>query len=242
MTKRFTPAVAALVFCGLFASVPLSADTITWIGPTFPVIGDAAVYDIFRIQLTRPSNTDPNWLLTVETNYGAPLPGSPDVIPSFMYGNGVFYTMSDFLFDDNNVQFGIAFTAHDGFTPGNLYHSNGFLTSGQVMGQGVSARPNMPVEIAPGALQIGTGTLSAAQTGDGVNTGKFTITVSFNAPANFLPGNDFTSTMSSYVCANGIIVGPPPPVPEPATALLVAPVLLVLVFRRRVLALAGTRK
>jgi hypothetical protein len=105
------------------------------------------------------------------------------------------------------------------------------------MGAGVSPRGAHDVLIDPGGALLGVGFLSGAKTGNGTTSALYTITDEFSAPANFLATGEFGIDVSSYVCANGYIVGTgnnggnPPPVPEPGTFLLVAPALLL--FRRR---------
>ena len=83
-----------------------------------------------------------------------------------------------------------------------------------------------------GGSLAGNGSLSGAETGNGVTTGLYTLTDDFSAPPGFLSTGEFGIQISSYVCANGYITGtgsfPGEPVPEPGTFLLLAPALIML--------------
>jgi hypothetical protein len=180
---------------------------------------------------------DPDFLLTIETNYGAAIPGSPDVIPSFLVG-GVPYEIGDFLISWEGNSYAIVLSDHDGYTAGNLYAASGFQSSGQVLP--LSPRPLYPVWLDGGGTQEGAGALSGAQTGDGTTSALYTITDSFSAPAGFLASGDLTVDFSSAICANGFLTGtvdfasvPPPSVPEPGTVFLLIPALAALPFLRR---------
>ena len=224
-----------LLVCVLLAassSVCALANTVSFSGPSLPIIGDPLQYKIFGAQLTQPTMSNPDWVLTIETNYGVTLPGNPDVIPDFTY-NQIEYGMGDFLISWNGNDYGIVLAAHDSYTAGDLYSVSGFQTSGDVMGID-SPRPSYPVLIAAGGNLLGSGTVSAAQTGDGTNTALYTVTDEFSAPAGFLSTGNFTIDMSSYVCANGFLTGTGTfVVPEPGTFLLMFPVLLALSLGRR---------
>jgi hypothetical protein len=240
------------------------AATINFIGPSFPptqgggtctaadshcVIGDPAVYEIFAASLTQPSGGNLNWTLTIQTNYGTSIPGSKEVVPSYLYqGTDSLFSMADFLISWNNKLYGIVLHAHDGYTAGNLYQVTSFETSQDVMGAAnppvAIPRPEASVKIAPGGTKIGNGTLSGAVTGDGVDTGKYTITDVFSAPADFLATGGFIIDAASYDCANGYLTGSgnfavvtggggTAAVPEPITILLIVPALLVILLMRR---------
>jgi hypothetical protein len=210
------------------------ANTISFTGPSDTIIGDPYYYDIFGVQLTQPTGSNSDWVATIETNYPETIPGSPDVVPPYVY-NGTPYGMGDLLFTWNGNDYGIVLTPHNGYAAGDLYEASGFLTSGQVMGAAASPRPSVPVLLAPGGSLAGVGFLSGAETGNGVTTGLYTVTDDFSAPAGFLSTGEFGIQVSSYVCANGYITGsgsfPGEPVPEPGTFLLLAPA-LVIVGRR----------
>ena len=198
------------------------------------------------------------------------MPGS--VIPPGQWGGDQqFYSISDFLihWNDNNQDYGVVLAPHiqagvsDGSTyatgggngsPGSLYQApnipfdevyagmdNSFKAPGVLPGaQG--ERSNQPVWLAPGGALLGAGTVSVAVTGDGITTPMYTITDLFSAPAGFLATGDVTVFASSYVCANGIVVGTGTfaspnmgGVPEPGTFVLVAPALVLFWFGRRLI-------
>jgi hypothetical protein len=235
---------------------------ITFTGPVFPkpgptqglpcnpvndigcIIGDPLVYEVFNAQLTAPTAGNPNWMLTIQTNYGDPLldliPGSPDVVPTFLYEpGGSAFSMGDFLFTWNGSFYGVVLHPHDGYQAGNLYQASGFQTSGQLMAGKTFNIVNatFPIWLAAGGTQQGTGTLTGAVTGDGVNTGKYTLTANFSAPAGFLGTGSFGIDFSSYVCGNGVLIGSftsggGGDVPEPTTLLLCLPGLLLVGFRQ----------
>lgn len=222
------------------------ANSITWFGPTISIIGDPLEFKLFSATLTVPGGGDTGYSISLDTNYGDPLqvtvPGSPDVLPKFPLG-GELFGMSDFLIDWNGSKYGVVFSPHDGYVVGlyQLCFACDFETSGQVMGIGLSPRPNYAVYISPGGTSTLIGSsnsLTAATTGDGVSDGRYTIVQSFSAPAGFLLNGSYSIQMSSYVCANGYLNGTgdgssaPGQVPEPATILLVGPVLAWLGIRR----------
>jgi hypothetical protein len=220
----------------LFIATTLVAfgSTVTLTGPTLPIIGNPLDFKAFSVSITQPTSGN-TWLVNIQTNYpgSLPNPGDPSIIPPAPYSNGLLYTMSDFLIQWQGNDYGLALTDHDGLTHGNLYQVNGYFTSLDVMGAGVTPRPSIPVLLLPPGTLIGTGTMSVAKTGDGVNTALYTITDRFTAPSNFLSTDVFQIIYSSYVCANGVIMGPS--VPEPSTFALSLPALLVFgYFGRRI--------
>jgi hypothetical protein len=222
--------VPALLTAASFGTSGFAA-TISFSGPSLPVIGDPLSFKIFGAQLTQPTLGNSDWVLTIETNYGVTLPGSPNVIPDYTY-NQIEYGIGDFLIAWNGNDYGIVLSPHDSYTAGSLYSVSGFQTSGQVMGID-SPRPSYPVLIAAGGTSLGSGSLSAAQTGNGTSAALYTITDDFSAPANFLGTGDFTIDMSSYVCANGFLTGTTSFVPEPGSFLLILPFLFALPLIRR---------
>lgn len=235
----------------LTTAVAASAASVTFVGPTPAkpgslIIGDPLEYEVFGATLTQPTAGDPNWNLTIRTNYGDPtknlISGSPAIIPPFLYGDGSGpFTIGDFLILWNGNNYGVALTSHDGYAAGNLYRAGpaGYLTSGQIMDNPNppfdkhSPNPSHNVLLAPGGTLLGTGILSGSQTGDGATAAKYTLVIQFSAPANFLGTGDFSIDFSSYACANGILMGTGTftgggggDIPEPSTLFLSVPVLL----------------
>jgi hypothetical protein len=173
-----------------------------------------------------------------------------NVIPPAPYGAfGPLYSISDFLINWNNTDYGIVLAPHvangaalnDGYSAGNLYQAPNTtpdeVTAGSLGIAGTASRENIPVWLAPGGTLLGTGTVSVVSGGNGTPA-EYTITDTFFAPANFLATGNFSITDSSYPCANGLLLGvgnflgtTGSFVPEPSTFLLSFPALLL--FARR---------
>ena len=87
----------------VLTSTHLFALGIVMVDPTFglfgvdPVTGDPLKYAIQNASLMGPSTGSGPFTLIVNTNYGVPLPGSPDVIPSFTEQGFATLWMGDFL-------------------------------------------------------------------------------------------------------------------------------------------------
>src|SRR5271157_4062168 len=93
------------------AALTSLGSSITFNGPFGPghdsgVSGNQLVFDIQNATLTQPTTANGPWTLTVNTNYGTPLPGTSEVVPSFME-DGATYAMSDFLIQQGNECYGI---------------------------------------------------------------------------------------------------------------------------------------
>jgi len=233
-------ALSAMCAGGMFAS------GITFLGPFGPtggsVIGPPLVFDLQDATLTQPAVPGGFWTLTVDTNYGALLPGPPgNVIPDFRN-----LAASDFLIAWNGGYYGIVLHQHDGYSAGSLYQASGFQTAGQVLNDPTdpNQNPNLDVWLSGGGSLLGTGTVSAAALGDGITQAEYRITDTFLAPASFLAGGTFVIQMSSADCANGYMTGSGGfpgggggpgggPVPEPGTLWLLAPALLLAFWRSR---------
>jgi hypothetical protein len=215
--------------------------------PSLPIIGDPIDYKLFSVLLDVPNSGA--YTLTVQTNYGfnegvvMPVPGNPSLIPPFAYGSQSF-GMSDFLMTWNNRNYGLVLSPHDGYSIGlyQLCFSCNFETSGEVMGIGVSPRPNYNVYIAPGSTGVtpnstligNVSSLVVGKTGNGTTSAMYTIVETFNAPAGFLQNSPFGIEFSSYVCANSYVSGDSDgsAVPEAGTMLLTGSVLLWIGSRR----------
>lgn len=237
-------AVSALLF-----SSALFGDSVTFLGPFGPtdgsVIGDHSKFDIQSVTLTQPTTPGGDWTVTIDTNYGTALPGSPNVVPDFT-DSGVTLAASDFLISWDGNDYAVVLNGHSGYSAGNLYESSGFLTAQQVL---AVSNPEYiyhtgdDVWLAGGGSLQGAGTVSAAPLGNGTTQAEFAITDTFAAPAGFLSSGSFTIQVSSADCANGYVTGTGNfggggtgggEVPEPASALLLTPVAAWLLWRRAV--------
>jgi hypothetical protein len=194
----------------------------------YPIIGQATEFEIFQVELTLPTIGDPDYILSVETNYPAPIqPGTPAVIPPVLFMGG-YYSMSDFLITWNGGYYGVVLGAHDDYVAGDLYQAAGFQTSYQVLGLLNSSLRDDPVLLDSGGSPAGYGSVGVSVTGDGVTTGMYTIVDKFTAPPGFLMNGEFDIIMSSFVCANGLIIGSDDAVPEPGTLFECIPALLLI--------------
>lgn len=232
------------------SAIAASAGSITLTGPSLPVLGDPLKFNIFSLTLTQPTASDPNFVVTIQTNYGAVISGSN--IPPFVWDvDNKLYSIADFLINWNGQDYGLILSPHiagsvpfDSYTQGQLIKAPNqqfdLVKSGDVLPG--SPRPTLApfpgaingVWVAAGGTQVGTGTVTGAKTGDGVTTAMYTITAEFSAPAGFLSTGSFTIEASNYVCDNGIIFGGGTftgggggGVPEPATLFLIVPALVL---------------
>lgn len=236
-------------FLLLFAAASLiaGATTVSFVGPDNPqtgqpcnpatdvscILGEASAYAIYGVQLTSPTTSSDPWVLTIETNYPACIPGTPgctlqhtiatpgSIIPPAPYG-GVpgqpIFSISDFLIRWNNINYGVVLAQHinngntvDSYVAGNLYQAPNTqpdeITAGSLMlPLGLASRQNIDVWLAAGGALLGTGNVSVVAGGNGTPA-AYTITDRFMAPAGFLSTGTFSIVASSYPCANGLIIG-----------------------------------
>jgi hypothetical protein len=217
------PLIGRLLLGLAATSTHLFAFGIILLDPTFglssdPVFGDPLKYAIQDASLLGPSSGAGPFILTVDTNYGGSLPGSPDLIPAFTEQGFATLWMGDFLIQQGGLYYGVVLSPHDGYAAGDVYLASGFQNS-------VYFNPGVPVSLLPGGVLIGSGTLSAApNTGcNGVNCAEFRVTDTFNInpPFTFIDENaPFTVLMSSATCANGLLFETEDEVPETATSWL----------------------
>ena len=231
------------------------ASTITFIGPEDTtgafcpvgcVIGSQIAYTIFDATLTSPTMSDPDWVLTIGTDYQAGILDGATSIPTAIWPtDGLQYSIPDFLITSGGQDYGIVLSPHvkastavDSYTTPGLYQAAGFQTSSSILSSG-DFRPNVPVWLDSNGKMIGSvDSELVTKTGDdGVHGPLYNITVDFTAPSDFLSSGDFSIEMSSFVCANGLLIGSggmivgPQSVPEPSTLLFTAPLLLLAGYR-----------
>jgi hypothetical protein len=255
--------VTAGVFC--FADIPF---TVTVTDPNFGtpadhVTGEPLHYAIQDFTLTGPSSGGVVglWTLTIDTNYGTTLPGSPNLIPGFCDNGAAYPTctgslsffMSDFLIQQGSSYYGVVLSKHDNYTPsytdtyvpGDLYSASGFQNS-------LHYNPGHPVILSKtGEDLLAAGTLSVAAnpgcygkphtttTNGTTDCAEYKITDTFTVSSTsdfFDPTlKDPTQKLSMYVFsadnANGGLVY----TPEPSGLIWLVPGLLLLgsYLRRR---------
>jgi hypothetical protein len=208
------------------------------------VIGDKLFFDLDRLSL----NVDVSHqlaTLSISLNFGN------DNFSTFDY-SGILLDPADVLFTvDGTVRFGVPLTSHAGspnggptsapLTAGNFYQVTGpagTMTAFDVL-QATNAiyRPGYSVWLRDdgqgSVIDVGGGTVTVNRTGDGVTSGRLTISIAFTPTAEFL--NDFQQgnlglQFASATCGNDILIGQPvsPDVPESAPSLLVGVGLLAL--------------
>ncbi len=253
-----------LLFLFTLTTVGAFASTISFVGPVYPkdqgpgkaegticnisdpkcILGEPAIFEVFGAQLTSPMGAMTQFTLTIQTNYGPPtshlIPGSPDVVPSYVYTTGLSpFFIGDFLIMSGGVDYAVVLHPHDGYAAGSIYKASGYITASvATMGQFMQ-NPNHNVLLAAGGTLVGSGTLTGAETGNGVSAAQYTLTDTFSAPAGFL-STPFNIDFSSYLCGNGVLEGSSGGfnggvgggTPEPATFLLIGPILGLAALRR----------
>ena len=266
----FVPRLIQILVLIALATAVASATPITFIGPVFPkdngpgkgegtpcatttpgcIIGDPTYFEVFQATLTSPMAGSTQWTLQIETNYGPPaiqgghlIPGSPDIVPAYVFSPGFpALFMGDFNIQWNGGNYALVMHPHDGYAAGDLYQSSGYQLQSSLTLGFFPENPNHTVLLNGGGSLQGAGTLTGAETGDSVTSAHYTLTDTFNAPANFLSTGTFTIDFASYECANGVLEGSGGfvsngggaaggGVPEPGTLLLVAPALALVVRR-----------
>ena len=254
-----------LLFLFTFTAVGAFASTVSFIGPVYPkdqgpgkaegtlcnisdpkcILGEPPIFEVFGAQLTSPMGAMTQFTLTIQTNYGPPtshlIPGSPDVVPSYVYAFGLSpFFIGDFLIMSGGVNYAVVLHPHDGYAAGSIYKASDYQKAGvATMGQFMQ-NPNHNVLLSAGGTLVGSGTLTGAETGNGVTSAQYTLTDTFSAPAGFLSvGTPFSIDFSSYLCANGVLEGTGSfvggtggQVPEPGTLLLMTPLIALAGLRR----------
>ena len=188
--------------------------------------------------------------MLIQTNYPGIIPTPGSVIPPAKWVDGQLYSISDLLFTWNNQDYGVVLAPHviagttvdtdsmgNPYVAGDLYATSGFQLSKNVIPPTTAPRQNTPVWINPGGVLEGMGTVNVTTTGNGTTSAMYTIALQFSAPSNFLSTGTFTLDFSSYICANGLLIGTgsfmPSGAPEPGTFALAIPAVLFLGFRLR---------
>jgi PEP-CTERM motif-containing protein len=139
--------------------------------------------------------------------------------------------------------FGVPLTSHDGLTAGDLYSVNPttLLTADdKIHNGGYYYRRSNPVWLPAGASHQAHGNgITVQNSGNGVTSAKYAITVGFVPTSAFLTdtgnGGSFGISVENAFCANDVLVGSIGPVPEPGTIgmMIGGGLVLVGLIRRR---------
>ena len=187
--------------------------------------------------------------LSISLNFGN------DTLEGFMY-EGIRLDAADVLFSvGGSVHYGVALTSHAGspnggptadpVTAGHLYEvagSSGTMTAFDVL-QATNAvyRPGYSVWLRNdghgSVVDVGGGTVNVTRTGDGVTSGRITVTVAFTPTSEFMSDFELGKLgiqFASATCGNDILPIRPVPteVPEPQTVLPVMAGLGAMLLRR----------
>jgi len=228
----------------VFYSDPFGAAATSCASASCDVIGKQALFDIESLSITadRASQTA---LLTVRMNFGHRRTLSP------FNDRSVRVEAADIFFMLNGViQYGIALTDHgDGsVVAGNLYevaNPTGVMSAFDVLhlGAGYVYRPEFPVWLRDDGngsiVHQGSGKVTTAVTGDGVTSGRLTVSISFTPTSQFtdlILRGALTAEFASATSAKDVLIAPllpPSPAgsPEPATIGLTAIGLLALCYK-----------
>ena len=193
------------------------------------VIGTNGQFDLQSVTFTNLSST--NFTVKIDSNYDF---GDATLAPFSI--SGITLNVGDLLFNDGTEMWGVALAPHAGFTAGDLYSVNSFLTARTVLGnpQGATYRANDDVWMNNNGDQsiAGTGTSSSINIGgDEVQT-----TLSFTPSAGLIAALDSGNLdvqFSSATCSNDYVSGHltgnvTSTVPEPTGFLLLGTGLIAL--------------
>jgi hypothetical protein len=133
--------------------------------------------------------------------------------------SGILLSPADLLFSNGSQMWGIALASRPGFTAGDLYSVDGFLSAGQVLG--FPAATYNPSDLV-WMENDGSQTLAGVGTANTVSSGgdEVQTTLSFTPNAGFysaLTSGKTVVDFSSATCANDYLTGtiPATTVPEP---------------------------
>jgi hypothetical protein len=175
-------------------------------------------------------------------NYESPGAGGPSTDLGPYTDFGITLDAADLLFQVGSDDYGIPVVSHSGapnggtasqfasVQAGHFYQATNLLTAQTVLNNpGLIYRNSADVWLGSSVTDLGT--LTETITSHGSSTPKYTVEFTGQLPASFLTdanANGFEVGFGSAICGNGYLVGSAAPVPEPASVVLMASVLLAL--------------
>ena len=175
-------------------------------------------------------------------NYATPGAGGPSTDLGTYSDFGITLDVADLVFQVGSDNYGIPILSHSGapnggtasqfasVLAGHFYQATNLLTAQTVLNNpGLIYRNNADVWLGNSVTDLGT--LTETITSHGSSTPKYTVEFTGQLPASFLTDantNGFEVGFGSAICGNGYLVGSAAPVPEPASVVLMASVLLAL--------------
>jgi hypothetical protein len=179
-------------------------------------------------------------------NYAAPGAGGPSTVLGSYSDFGLTLNAADLLFQVGSDDYGIPIVSHSGapnggtasqfasVTAGHFYQTTNLLTAQTVLNNsGLTYRNNANVWLGSSVTDLGT--LTESITSNGASTPEYTVEFTGQLPGSFLADanpHGFQVEFGSATCGNGYLVGSAAPVPEPASLILMASVLLALIAFR----------
>lgn len=190
-------------------------------GTAVDQLGVVGLNGQFDIQSVAFSNISPsNITVQIDFNYNF---GDTTLAPFSVYG--ITLNPGDLLLTSGTQMWGVALSGHPGFTAGDLYSVDGFLTARQVLGNpNASYNPNDYVWLNNDGAQalLTAGSVSSV----GIGGDEIQTTLSFTPSAGLysqFAAGDVSFQFGAATCANDYITGtinPASSVPEPASVLL----------------------
>jgi hypothetical protein len=173
--------------------------------PLCDVIGDPSRFDLQSVRIAVDAETR-TATATLAFNFGL---GPYNL-------TGVRLEASDLLFGSGDaILWGVPLTSRGALVAGHFYQvsPSGVLTAAEVLNEDMMTyRRDQPVRIRDdghrSVTEAGSGDLSAAQSGDGLHSAKWIVSLSFEVTDDFISGftlPSFTTIFSSATCGNDIL-------------------------------------
>jgi hypothetical protein len=235
MIRRF---LLTVIFFGVIAN----AETISLnpINDGKGTIGELSGFMVVNGSINIGNSGNVNILLNF--NYRTPGAGGPSSVLGSYSDFGVTLDATDLLFKVGSDDYGIPIVSHSGapnggtasqfasVIAGDFYQTTNFLTAQTVLNNpNLIYRNNANVWLGSSVTELGT--LTETITSNGGSTPEYTVEFTGQLPASFLTdinANGFEAEFGSATCGNGYLVGNAAPVPEPASLILMASVLIAL--------------